>query len=500
MRRIFSLVIIAVLTTAAYAQQNAVLSTPEAAALYRRSLQLLESTSAAVPGLVRAAAPVLENARQAQQNLENGPPGHAGLTYDLLINLRAYMALADSLPKPYPFPDEGRRQFAELRDAVERIESHFRATLDQKERQLRSPDRDNLRRYADDDAKLLKAVPGDKRIVFLGDSITDGWRLNEYFPNRDFVNRGISGQITAEMLDRMKADVIDLKPAAMLVLAGTNDIARGIPLSTIENNLTMIADLADHYKIKPLFASVLPISDYHKDMNPRYEMTKQRPPATILELNRWLETFCKQRHYPYVDYYSQMVDPAGYMKTDLADDGLHPNSAGYRVMGPIAMDAIERNLGRPAPPPPAAITSSSRKRVTKVRAPKPADATETALVPAEPVTPAPAPAAASTSATKKRVTKVPAPKPVEPVETAQAPVESAKPAPPPAPAVRKRTAPAAAAPAHPAPVAATPVKPAPAPKATADAKPAEAVDDAAKQKKKKESFWKRTYPSNPPPQ
>src|SRR5438552_1697650 len=83
---------------------------------------------------------------------------------------------------------------------------------------------------ADDDAKLLKAVPGDKRIVFLGDSITDGWRLNEYFPNRDFVNRGISGQITAEMLDRMKADVIDLKPAAMLVLGGTNDIARGVPL------------------------------------------------------------------------------------------------------------------------------------------------------------------------------------------------------------------------------------------------------------------------------
>ncbi len=94
------------------------------------------------------------------------------------------------------------------------------------------------------------------------------------FRGRDLlVNRGISGRATGEMLGRMKADVIDLKPAAMLVLAGTNDIARGTPLSTIENNLVMMADLADVYKIKPMFASVLPVSDYHKDRDPRSEMT-----------------------------------------------------------------------------------------------------------------------------------------------------------------------------------------------------------------------------------
>jgi lysophospholipase L1-like esterase len=157
-----------------------------------------------------------------------------------------------------------------------------------------------------DDDKAVKA--GRTRIRFLGDSITDCWRLNEYFPNRDFVNRGISGQITAEMLDRMKADVIDLKPAAMLVLGGTNDIARGVPLSTIENNLTMIADLADHYKIKPLFASVLPISDYHKDVNPNYEMTRTRPPATIRALNEWIKSLSTARNFVYLDYYSEMVD------------------------------------------------------------------------------------------------------------------------------------------------------------------------------------------------
>src|SRR5439155_24212092 len=137
---------------------------------------------------------------------------------------------------------------------------HLRARIEQVTLQTRTPDRDNLRRYAEANTKLSKPAANDKRIVFYGDSITDLWRLNEYFPGRDFVNRGISGQVTGEMLGRMKAEVIDLQPSAMLVLAGTNDIARGAPLSTIENNLTMIADLADAYKIKPLFASVLPIS------------------------------------------------------------------------------------------------------------------------------------------------------------------------------------------------------------------------------------------------
>ncbi len=344
MRRILGLAYIAFLAPAAYSQPNALLSAKDADALFQRSVQLIESTSATVPGLVRAAAPVLENARQALVNLETGPAGHSGQVYDLLTNVRAYLALSDSVPKPYPFPEEGRKQFAELRDVASQIEAYFRASLDQKERQLRSPDRDNLRRYAEADAKEAKPAAGAKRIVFLGDSITDGWRLNEYFPNRDFVNRGIGGQITGEMLGRMKADVIDLKPSAMLVLAGTNDIARGVPVSTIENNLTMMADLAELYKIKPMFASVLPISDYHKDVNPRYEMTKVRPPSTIVELNRWLEAFCKQRHYPYIDYFSKMVDPSGYMKAEFADDGLHPNSAGYRVMGPIAVESIELRL------------------------------------------------------------------------------------------------------------------------------------------------------------
>ena len=210
--------------------------------------------------------------------------------------------------------------------------------------QARNPDRDNLRRYAEANAKLPKPAANEKRVVFYGDSITDGWRLNEYFPGHDFVNRGISGQVTGEMLGRMKADVIDLQPAAMVVLAGTNDIARGTPLSTIENNLVMMADLADTYKIKPMFASVLPVSDYHKDADPRYEMTKTHPPATIQLLNRWIQGFCQSNGFVYLDYYSAMADPMGQLKADLSDDGLLPNAKGYRVMSSIALEAIGRAL------------------------------------------------------------------------------------------------------------------------------------------------------------
>ena len=169
---------------------------------------------------------------------------------------------------------------------MDRLDSHFRALLDLKEAQLRNPDRDNLKRYAEANEKLGAPSPQRPRVVFLGDSITDGWRLNEYYGSeRDFVNRGISGQITGEMLGRMKADVIDLKPRLVLVLAGINDIGRGVAVTTIENNLSMIADLAEAHHIEPMFASLLPVSDYHKDVNPQYARTAHLPPATILEVN-----------------------------------------------------------------------------------------------------------------------------------------------------------------------------------------------------------------------
>ncbi|MEX2260484.1 MAG: SGNH/GDSL hydrolase family protein [Bryobacteraceae bacterium] len=326
-------------------QDTALLANRESLQLFRRLVQLMEATTIAMPELARAGAPVLENSRQALNTLESAAgQQHSGLTLRFLENVRAYLALAGAVPKPFPFPEEARRQFGELRDSADRVESHFRALLDRKESQLRSPDRDNLARYAEANARLGPPAAGRNRVVFLGDSITDGWRLNEYFTGRDFVNRGISGQITAQMLGRMKADVIDLKPEAVLVLAGTNDLARGVPLGAIQNNLAMIADLAEAHKIKPLLASVLPISDHHQSRNPQNRRSEARPPAKILELNRWIENFCRQRNYTYVNYFPHMIDQAGFLRAELADDGLHPNAAGYRIMAPVAESAIKKTV------------------------------------------------------------------------------------------------------------------------------------------------------------
>ncbi|PYT30685.1 MAG: hypothetical protein DMG57_07610 [Acidobacteria bacterium] len=328
--------------TQSLTSSTALLPDRDAFALLQRITQLMESTAVAMPGMVRAAAPLMENVKQALVNIQAASPKDARQVYILLANARAYLGLSDALPKPYPFTETALKQLAELRDDVTRMDTDFEALLDYKELRVRNPDRDELKRYSEENERLGPATPGNPRVVFLGDSITDGWRLNEYFPGRDFVNRGISGQITGEMLGRMRADVVNLRPAAMLVLAGTNDIARGVPIGTIENNLVMIADIAEFNHVRPLFASVLPVSDYHKNMNPRYEMTRQRPPSTIVTLNRWLHQFCSQRGYTYVDYYSATVDSAGFLQADLGDDGLHPNSKGYRAMASIALEAVNR--------------------------------------------------------------------------------------------------------------------------------------------------------------
>lgn len=342
---------------------TAQLSTADLNQLCTRSRQLMEAGGVAVPDLARAAAPVIENVRQAcgqlQLRADAGQP-----TYVFMMNLRAYLALADAVPKPFPFPEVARQQFAELRDDSTRLDSHFRALLDNKDSQLRSADRDNLARYAEDNRKEGQPLPTKPRVVFLGDSITDFWRLNEYFPDRDFVNRGISGQITGEMLGRMKKDVLDLHPSAVVILGGTNDIARDIPLTAIEDNYTVLADLASAYKIKVIFASLLPVTDAHKDVNPAYERTTARPPVYINALNEWLERYCGQRGYVYLNYFTALADEHGMLNADFTDDGLHPNSKGYRVMAPLALQAIDRAL-RPAVAPAPATKSSGKQKAEK---------------------------------------------------------------------------------------------------------------------------------------
>jgi lysophospholipase L1-like esterase len=341
------------LTALAHAQTpeppSALLNNNQLIASYGRVIQLMESTGVALPDLARAGAPLVESARQLLENVRANPTS-ADFNYAFLSNLRAYVALSDAVPKPYPSSEEAQKQLHELRDDQARIEAHFRALIAQKDQQLRNPDRDDIARFADLDSRIGPPQPDRPRVVFLGDSITDRWRLNEYFPDRDAVNRGIGGQITGQMLGRMESDVVRLQPAAVVVLGGTNDIARGVPIAAIEDNLAMIADLADYYKIKVILCSLLPVSDYHKDADPNYERTRARPVETIRTLNDWIRGFCAKRKLTFVDYYPKLVDSSGFLKADLSDDGLHPNSAGYRLMAPLVLEAINR-ISAPAPQP-----------------------------------------------------------------------------------------------------------------------------------------------------
>jgi lysophospholipase L1-like esterase len=341
--RILPVVFLVLAARLAAPAQTPLLTIPQVNELCSRLGSLMEAGGVAISDLQRAAAPVIENTRQNCIQLR-ARPGRAEMTYSLLMNLRSYLALADSVPKPFPFPEAAQKQLAELRDDATRLDTHFRALLENRERQLLSADPANLERYAEANRKLGSPSPAKPRVIFFGDSITDFWRLNEYFPDSGYINRGISGQTSGQLLQRLKADVIDLHPQAVVLLIGTNDLARGTTVAAIDSNDQMLADVAAANKIKVIVASLLPVSDHHKDEDPAYERTPQRPPASILAVNERLKTFSAQRGYGYLDYFSATVDSAGQFKEDLSDDGLHPNGKGYRVMAPLVAAAIDKAL------------------------------------------------------------------------------------------------------------------------------------------------------------
>jgi len=216
----------------------------------------------------------------------------------------------------------------------------MRQQLERAQRSLR--DWPQLNRYKEANAIVPAPVRSENRVVFMGDSITDIWKLSEYFPGKPYINRGIGGQTTPQMLIRFRPDVIALKPHAVLILAGTNDIAGNtgpMTLEMIENNYASMAELAKANGIKVIFASVLPIHDYG-----RTKVSERRSPEQILKLNEWLKSYCKANGHIYLDYFSKMVDDKGMLKVELANDGLHPNAEGYKVMAPLAESAIQQAL------------------------------------------------------------------------------------------------------------------------------------------------------------
>jgi lysophospholipase L1-like esterase len=200
----------------------------------------------------------------------------------------------------------------------------------------------NLQKYREANAKLSAPMKNENRVVFLGNSITEGWapHFAAMFPGKPYIGRGISGQTTPQMLVRFRQDVIDLKPRVVVILAGTNDIAGNTGPSTlemIEDNIASMAELAKSNGIRVVLSSVLPVWDY--PWTPGLE-----PAPKIIALNKWIKDYARAHGAVYLDYHSAMADARGGMRSELASDGVHPNEAGYRLMAPLAEQAIQKAL------------------------------------------------------------------------------------------------------------------------------------------------------------
>ena len=221
-------------------------------------------------------------------------------------------------PAPTLTPDQAREQYRASKAATLR------------------DDFGELARYRAANAALNPPAPGENRVVFFGDSITDIWHLDEYFPGKPYINRGIGGQTTPQMLIRFRQDVIDLHPKVVVILAGTNDIAGNtgpITLKAIEENFASMAEIAQGNGVRIVLSSVLPAFDYPWRHG-------QEPVEKIAALNSWLKDYATSHRLVYLDYYTAMQDARHGLPPELSGDGVHPSLAGYAVMQPLAEKAI----------------------------------------------------------------------------------------------------------------------------------------------------------------
>jgi len=200
----------------------------------------------------------------------------------------------------------------------------------------------NLKRYQEENAKLVAPAAGETRVVFMGNSITEGWKNSspEFFSSNPYICRGISGQTTPQMLIRFHQDVVALKPTVVVMLCGINDIAGNTGPSTlemIEDNIAAMAEIAKANKIRVVLSSVLPAFAF--PWKPGME-----PANKVIELNKWIKAYAEAHKLTYVDYFTAMKDERNGLSKELAGDGIHPTKAGYAIMEPLVKEAIAKAL------------------------------------------------------------------------------------------------------------------------------------------------------------
>ncbi|HYV39450.1 MAG TPA: SGNH/GDSL hydrolase family protein [Gemmataceae bacterium] len=200
----------------------------------------------------------------------------------------------------------------------------------------------DLKKYREANSKLPPPAPGEQRVVFIGDSITDNWGKNfkKLFPGKPYIGRGISSQTTQQMLIRFRPDVIALKPKAVVILGGTNDIAGNTGRSTqamIEDNIMSMVDLAEANGVKVVLLSVLPAYDY-------WWQKGMEPAEKIVALNAWMKGYAAKRGVVFVDCHTPMKDEKNAMQKKFSGDGVHPNAAGYALISPLTEAGIEQAL------------------------------------------------------------------------------------------------------------------------------------------------------------
>jgi lysophospholipase L1-like esterase len=249
--------------------------------------------------------------------------------------LIAVLATTSSAQAPAPLPSSDA--LAAALQAVVRNDARVR-------------DWANLARYKEVNRTLPAPAANEPRVVFMGDSITDAWpqpRYGTFFAGKPYVGRGISGQTTPQMVLRFRTDVIALKPKAVVILAGTNDIAGNTGPYTnedIQGNIQTMAELAKLHGIRVVLASILPVSAYHQTPGSPQPQTVSRPMTRIRAINEWMKSYAVAQGHVYLDYLSAMTDDTGHLRTELSEDDLHPNATGYAIMGPLAEAAIRTAL------------------------------------------------------------------------------------------------------------------------------------------------------------